>query len=408
MAGMGPRLWVVLCVSLLALTAGCGGGDSPDVTAVEISDEQLEMMTLPGEELGRVVGQLTLDPSSGVRDNALAAESSIDPADTAEDLAAAGRINGYARVYSGERGLVSTRVDLWADADAARRGLAKDLGDLERFKGGTFDGVVLSDVERFSVGSVGDESAGRRLRFDDGQSEYQQTLVFFRLGRVVGFTVIVRDPGTDDSRVAEEIAGKLEARVRKVLAGEVRASLVTLGLPLERVATHTALPLTRHGRFEGELGPAYQLHADLGSVRESALATYGEARQDGGWVTIELARADSPEAANRLFDQVTEGALERGMSAGAMVDLQGAGDRAAGRRITEPPGGRFDLGVAVVQIGRIVMVVMLYSDDKAHLAEGLRLVATEQAAAVAASGLSSSAPAIPQRLRFVPMARQVE
>jgi hypothetical protein len=81
-----------ICVALLT---ACGGGEA-DLTARDISDEELALMVLSQEELGKEYAELELDEDqSGFRTNDAAIEEAIDPDDERQDIERFGLLKGY-------------------------------------------------------------------------------------------------------------------------------------------------------------------------------------------------------------------------------------------------------------------------------------------------------------------------
>ena len=102
-------------------------------------------MVLPKSQLGPAARGLEVKIGSGVQSNAAAAEDTLDPKDTAKQLARGGRISGYSLEYDelAFKGLVrgsgvlavGSSVDLFASAAAAGRYSAKQLRDGARYDG---------------------------------------------------------------------------------------------------------------------------------------------------------------------------------------------------------------------------------------------------------------------------------
>lgn len=275
---MAQRLiLVVLGLTLLVITA-CGGGDEADLPAAggeasqgeeppqsaeAVSDQtgatsaatagagenDLTIMVLPADELGGLATRFAVDPDSGFQSNEAAAAGSIDPDDSAADLAALGRINGYQLSYEatdfgalvaagqGLRG-VQTLVTLFRDAEGASAWLRKRLADFERYEGAVVGEAVLSHFDTFSVGNLGDEAGGFRVavRAQGFEFELFATAVYFRLDRITALAGILHLDDRDMTVEAEAFAHSLDERIRAVLRGEISEGPVPIPLEGEEAA----------------------------------------------------------------------------------------------------------------------------------------------------------------------------
>ena len=230
----------------LLLAAACGGDDEQkrlqDALA-RLAPGDLALLVLPAAELEGLAEGLELAEDSGERDNASAAHDSLDPEDTGESLAEAGRIAGYSLTYDNpnffealQRGegllSVGTSAELWADDDAARKSIDKRRRDFLRFKGQVVDDVELVEVTEFDVKPIGDQSGGIRYsaRLDDGAFDItlHATLVYVRVGRVVLTAVTVRADEEETQAALEAIGGRLATRLRGVALGEITVTPVPI------------------------------------------------------------------------------------------------------------------------------------------------------------------------------------
>jgi hypothetical protein len=157
-----------ICLAVLTACGGDNGDNELDRALRSITENDLAIMVLPQEDLGEEFADLQIDDESGFVDNEEAADDTVDPDDTADDLERAGRINGYqlnfsigeaevVRVLQAGEGviLVGTEVELFDDADSASDYLAKQVEDrpsealLEgRFQSGD---TVRIDVENEEI-----------------------------------------------------------------------------------------------------------------------------------------------------------------------------------------------------------------------------------------------------------------
>lgn len=302
---MKPELFFLSLAAALLLALGtvatsCGGGNEELTQALEtLQVSELDTLVLPQEELGDDFADLEIDEDSGFVDNEEAADNTIDPDDTAEDLERTGRINGYALEYSdptfsaleaGEGGLsVGTTVTLFEDDSGASDFFAKEVDDFQRLEGDEIEvGFILEEVETFAVDGLAGEAIGIRAQASFGDVRFYVTTVGFRLDRLVGAATITR---ADDSNVdsqAEEMARALEERMKGVLLGEITGTPVPIpeaeeeeaaGPPPEGVPDLAAMALSlddlpagvsidHEGYVEDEDTVAsYEREFDLGSVR---------------------------------------------------------------------------------------------------------------------------------------------
>jgi hypothetical protein len=141
----------LLALALVLAGCGLGGKEGSD----EITDEQLAVMVLPGDELGTPDG-FELDLEDSGRMNAReAADWTTDPEDNAADLRQNGWLSGYELTYSNPddrvsfevgEGIVSgdSTVQLFDTETSARARLVREVKDLERLRGENIDGVRLA------------------------------------------------------------------------------------------------------------------------------------------------------------------------------------------------------------------------------------------------------------------------
>ena len=189
-------------------------------------------MVLPKSELRDFADGLPLDKGeSGPYDNAKAAESTIDPSDTAADIARSGRLTGHAlacsdyrRLSGGEPGpaFVETQVEWFRNSDSAADWIDDRVAEFEHYEGKEVEEVRVANVKRFAVGdvdaadAVGMEAELRIL----GISAYA-TVVAFREDRIAASASMIRANGYAARGTVEELGARLKARIDAVLAGEI-------------------------------------------------------------------------------------------------------------------------------------------------------------------------------------------
>lgn len=215
----------LVCVGLLA---GCGVGEDEPAATRNVKRADLKRLAVPKRDLGAIARGLKLDAeSTGRYDNKKAAEDSIDPKDTARQLARAGRINGYEVTYTARRPqplgvfVVSQAVELFRTEQAAARYLEKFVDDHERFQGRRIEGVKLVRVERFDA-DAGDDAAGLHMTLSYQGKRVFMTLVAFRRGRVFGGALALLTRRLIISGDVERIVDAIDDRVQDVTTPAAR------------------------------------------------------------------------------------------------------------------------------------------------------------------------------------------
>jgi hypothetical protein len=201
----------------------------------QIGARQLSLMPLPKSALGAAAATLPLEQGSGVVTNDAAA-SDANGRVTELQLATLGRMTGYGLsygyTYAATSGVeqMETSVELYRDAASASRGFAfwkRDETDLSDEHG--LSGFSVS-LKPLAVPAVGDERAAFSGRAAlSGFRPLYGTDELFRTGRlIVKVSVGAGSPGISE-RLAPQLAKKMAARVRGVLAGSVGGGPVPLG-----------------------------------------------------------------------------------------------------------------------------------------------------------------------------------
>lgn len=236
-----------LPIGIALVLSGCGIGRG-DGTPAEppITRAELAVMVVPLEEIGEPAVGMHVDDDSGPSGNKEGAEDTLDPKDTANSLAQAGRLHGYDLTYSTPRQTtiwrkgggytdVTTSVELFETESAASAYLDDQIADFERYRGkGIGDGVRLTRSEVFEAALVGDEGWGVRAKLRFGKLRVNGTIVAFRRGPVVGAASIGRGDSLDIAAGVRTVARALDRRIQAVLAGELRSDPVPL--PRKRIA----------------------------------------------------------------------------------------------------------------------------------------------------------------------------
>ncbi len=228
---MRKLLFVPPILVSLAVVA-CGGGQT-DLSARDITDEELSLMVLSLTELGPQYADFEFDEDeSGFRSNEDAIDDAFDPDDEEEDIKRFGRLKGYADIYSSLAALIDaegvffigTSVSLYETTDGASGDLRDEVDDSMGQIGTVSDNVTLEDAAEFEADGIGDGSAGLVLTLSvsgDQKLTFYGTLVGFQRGRLIGSSIIARFDDEDVRDEAAALAGKLDERILAALRGEV-------------------------------------------------------------------------------------------------------------------------------------------------------------------------------------------
>jgi hypothetical protein len=238
------RFLVSLTAALVCalVLAACGGEGGEDLTAREISDEELVLMLLPKAEMGEEYAGLSFVYDPGLRTVSHITDVALDPQEQAEDLEHFALIGAsgveYAEATIAEESgeptsrTVALAIHLFEDSEAASGYLEEDLADWEAQVGAMRTGKQhwdsqLTAAERFKPGKIADESSGVRFTITyfinppSGIDEHT-TMVWFRRGRLLASISISTTFGNPDFReAAEALARKLDERIQAVLRGEL-------------------------------------------------------------------------------------------------------------------------------------------------------------------------------------------
>ena len=148
--------------------------------------------------------------------------------DEAADHVTFGRENGYRSILRPTRfnGTGTLAVDTWVATFTTALGAsdyledyAKDLA--KRGDAGRAPDLVASEVRTFPVEEVGEEAAGFIIVAEDPTSgkSYQETIVAFRIGRLLAFASLFREDDVDARIPLLHVAMAFEDRIISVLDG---------------------------------------------------------------------------------------------------------------------------------------------------------------------------------------------
>jgi hypothetical protein len=369
--------------------AGCGvtGNDGSDgAKRPAVTKAQLAAMVLPADELGASIQGLQVDESSVVG-NAKAADDSVDPDDTAQNMKGDGRVTGYELSYEHPKLIASkgalgvgTMVDLFQDPVYAAQFLHERLNDYERFKNGV-PGLRFSRYSEFEAGAIGDEGAGQHLTVTiPGVVTGYETEVVFRRGRIVARVAIARADRRDARDEALKLAIRLDRRIQAVLAGEIEVAPVrpeespaTRAAELRRLPSLTLAPadigpgvrVAKEGRRSGDDFHAYyRQFTDVAVGGSHLLSLRGETQLYESPAKAELALTVLGKQAGRqiLTENIVESALDEAGVKPTNVRVQplaGLGPGSTGTVVTfRLVGTDFTMATIFTRSGRVVQAVM--------------------------------------------------
>ena len=214
-------------------------------------------MVLVKDEVGAEFPSTELDPEeSGYQDNEAAADRTVDPGDTAQDIAAGGRLDGYAHSFLDLEALLTgirspdrpvgfeSTVEIFDGEAAAVDSIGQQIEDFRRLVGSEIDeGVTLVDFQETAAPEVGSDTvAGRAtLRDVDFEGAIITEFVAWRRGSLVGFVSTFALDDNDRNSALGRLASVMDRRIDGVLAGEITAApLVAAPTPSVAMAEDAA------------------------------------------------------------------------------------------------------------------------------------------------------------------------
>jgi hypothetical protein len=212
-------------LALLAVVAGALlGATAAQAAGPRSANGRLAAMVLPRSQLGATARGLDVKIGSGVQSNAAAAEDTLDPMDTAEQLARGGRVTGYSLEYDElaferlrrGKGVLSigSSVDLFTTAAAAERYIAKQLADGRKYDGRYVEaGLRLTDWRTSPVRGLGGGAVLIREALRLGDARFSGTVVVFRTGKLMGSVGVTRADARSDVAYTVRLARQLARRM---------------------------------------------------------------------------------------------------------------------------------------------------------------------------------------------------
>jgi hypothetical protein len=270
---VGTRLTALAALTLLLALPACAQTEEPAAKAASGARDdlaaELDTMVVPQEIVGGLPLGLRITPDSGRQENRVAAESSLDPNDSADSLRKAGRVTGYELTYydptqaalQTRSGMLSflTSVELFR-TEAAAADYVDDRVAYKQGLNGTSprEGVTFRSVTPFDS-SVGETAYGFRDDVFFGEDHVFRTVIGFRRGRIVATAMVVRADREDAIEDATRIAGQLDARIQQSLMGRINEEPVLVpkdGVPLDGQQPTTEKPDGSPDLAKVALGPA--------------------------------------------------------------------------------------------------------------------------------------------------------
>jgi hypothetical protein len=218
---MPVRVAFVALLAATALVTAPAQAATPTYTA-----GQMALMVLPKSQLGASARGLEVKIGSGVQSNAAAAEDTLDPNDTAAQLARGGRVTGYSLEYDElaferlQRGKgvlgVASSVDLFASPAAAKRYIAKQLADGRRYDGKYVEaGFRLMDWKTSPAKGLGPGAVVISESLRLGGTHFYGTVVVLRIGKAMGSIAVTRADAKTDAGYAVRMAKLLAKRIKQ-------------------------------------------------------------------------------------------------------------------------------------------------------------------------------------------------
>ena len=427
-----------ICLSIgfsLLVASACGGGsDELEKALQSLSEDDLTIMVLPQEAFGDASDGLEVASYSGVNDSSEAADDTLDPEDTGDDLEEAGFVTGYSLDFEDPSfsaleeaaGIlnVSSTVELFEDEQAASSYLAKLLEDNRRFEGEEVEpGTTLEEVEEFVVEGIADDATGLVLHGSFGETDFYATGVIFTVGRLRAGVGITKADDSDVTPDAERIGRAFAERIEGVLLGDIDETPVPIpeeeeegaegrapseppfpeemALSLEDLPEGASVEQERYvedpdtvSTYEREFDVS---SLDVGSSRaiflESDIELYADAREAGDVLRIREA-AYAGESGRDFFEDVLRQnppqEIEITLLAYQIAQVPDLGDeRVAIQYSYDSPFGEFD-GVIVNfrvgrAIGKLTVEALAGNIELADMVSVTKAMAARMAAALAAN-----------------------
>jgi hypothetical protein len=197
-----------------------------------IDAETLSLMPMP-----RLAAPLAGFIASVIREetNETAVDRLPPSYDEAEDQVTFGRESGYRSVLRPTRfyGTGTRAVDTWVATFTTALGASEYLEDYAKDlakngDAGRAPDLVALEVRTYPVEEVGDEAAGFIIVAEEPATGaiYQETIVAFRIGRLLAFVSLFRDDDLDARIPALQVAAAFQDRIVSILDGSFEVTEV--------------------------------------------------------------------------------------------------------------------------------------------------------------------------------------
>ncbi len=209
--------------------------------------EDLPGMVLAQADVDAEIQGLPLDVAeSGYQDNDGAASGTVDPSDTASDLTALGRLDGYGHQFldllvllqgdpaAGGIFNVSASVDTFDSPEGAAAFIQDQIEDFRRLQSSEIsEGFTLTRLQESTPPNVGEDAiAGVLLISVDVpglKADTSNTFVSWRRDNVVATLTVAAVGDGGKGAVASRLALRMDQRIDGVLAGDIVATPVPSG-----------------------------------------------------------------------------------------------------------------------------------------------------------------------------------
>ena len=178
-------------------------------------------------------GLLLNAQASGYRDNEATAAASLDPGDTAFDLAAQGRLDGYALEFadpaafsSGTTGRpisATVSVELFVTPLLAQAAMVREFAEIERSMENEVAGITFKEFQRLGSPDLGSSALAGRLtiNIEALNADTISSFVSWQRGRVVASVGVTALEDEVDSSSLERLATRVDERIEGVQTGKI-------------------------------------------------------------------------------------------------------------------------------------------------------------------------------------------
>ena len=173
---------------------------------------------------------------SPYRDNEAAAATSINPDDTALDLAALGRLDGYTLEFSDPAAFstlatggpisASVSVVLFATPETAEASLRRDFAEIDKLLSNNVEGITLKDFERLDAPDVGSNAIAGKLTITIAAlgGDTISSFVAWQRGPILASVGATSVDDRDRSGAMNRLAQLMDDRIKGVLAGDIKVA----------------------------------------------------------------------------------------------------------------------------------------------------------------------------------------